>query len=256
MFELKGRTAVVTGAGSGIGRAIALVLAERGAHVWVLDLSESAAHETRELMHARGHAASSVVCDVSDASSVERAFSTIDQKSPKLDILVNNAGIGHVGALLEVDEDTFDRLMRVNVKGVYLCARAGVERMARSGGGAIVNMASIASLIGVEDRFAYSATKGAVLTMTRAIAVDYMKAGIRCNCICPARIHTPFVDGFLAKHYPGKEAEKFAELSRYQPMGRMGTPEEVAALTLYLCSDEAAFITGQALPLDGGVLVK
>jgi NAD(P)-dependent dehydrogenase (short-subunit alcohol dehydrogenase family) len=256
MFDLKGKTAVVTGAGSGIGRAIALVLAERGALVWVLDLSEDAARQTCELIGDRGFAAHSVASDVGDAASVERAFSTIDAKSPKLDVLVNNAGVGHVGALLDTDEETFDRLMRVNVKGVYLCARAGVRRMARTGGGAIVNMASIASLIGVEDRFAYSTTKGAVLTITRSIAIDYMDAGIRCNCICPARIHTPFVDGFLAKHYPGKEAEKFAELSRYQPMGRMGTPEEVAALALYLCSDEASFITGQALPLDGGVLVK
>lgn len=256
MFDLKGKTAVVTGAGSGIGRAIAVVLAERGAHVWVVDLAEAAARQTVELLGERGHAADTVLCDVGDPSSVEKAFSTIDAKSPKLDVLVNNAGIGHVGALLDADEEAFDRLMRVNVKGVYLCARAGVRRMARSGGGVIVNMASIASLIGLEERFAYSATKGAVLTMTRSIAVDYMKDGIRCNCICPARIHTPFVDGFLAKNYPGKEAEKFAELSRYQPLGRMGTPEEVAALTLYLCSDEAAFITGQALPIDGGVLVK
>lgn len=256
MFELKDKTAVVTGAGSGIGRAIALVLAQQGAHVWVLDLSEAQGAETLGLLRDKGYAADLLQCDVGDADSVDLAFSKIDEKSPKIDILVNNAGIGHVGALLSADEETFDRLMRVNVKGVYLCARAGVLRMARSGGGVIVNMASIASLIGVEDRFAYSATKGAVLTMTRSIAIDYMKHGIRCNCICPARIHTPFVDDFLRKNYPGKEAEKFQELSAYQPLGRMGTPEEVAALTLYLCSDESAFITGQALPLDGGVLVK
>lgn len=256
MFELKGKTAVVTGAGSGIGRAIARVLAEHGARVWVLDLSETAARETVRLLADDGHAARSVGCDVGDPASVERAFSAIDQSGDRVDILVNNAGIAHVGKLLDADEEAFDRVMRVNVKGVYLCARAGVQRMVKTGGGVIVNLASIASLIGVEDRFVYSTTKGAVLTMTKSIAIDYMKAGIRCNCICPARIHTPFVDGFLAKNYPGKEAEKFAELSAYQPLGRMGTPEEVAALTLYLCSDESAFITGQALPLDGGVLLK
>lgn len=256
MFELKGKTAVVTGAGSGIGRAIALLMAERGAHVWVLDLSETGVQQTLALLRERDLRVDSVLCDVGDPDSVEAAFTEIDSKSPKLDILVNNAGIGHVGALLETDEDAFERLMRVNVKGVYLCAKAGVARMKRSGGGVIVNMASIASLIGIEDRFAYSATKGAVLTMTRSIAIDYMKDGIRCNCICPARIHTPFVDGFLAENYPGKEAEMFEKLSQYQPLGRMGTPEEVAALTLYLCSDESAFVTGQALPLDGGVLMK
>ncbi len=256
MFDLTGKTAVVTGGGSGIGRAIALLLADRGAHVWILDLSEEAAKETLELMQKKGQSADFALCDVSAAASVESAFKKVDTNSAKVDILINNAGIGHVGALLQADEETFDRLMRVNVKGVYLCARAAVARMERSGGGVIVNMASIASLIGIEDRFAYSATKGAVLTMTRSIAVDYLKAGIRCNCICPARIHTPFVDDFLAKNYPGREAEMFENLSKYQPLGRMGTPEEVAALTLYLCSDEAAFITGQALPLDGGVLMK
>lgn len=256
MFDLKDKTAVVTGAGSGIGRAIALLLAERGAHVWIFDLSESATEETLELLRERDLRADSAICDVGDPASVQRAFAKVDTQSPRLDILVNNAGIGHVGAILEADEESFDRLMRVNVKGVYLCAKAGVARMKQSGGGVIVNMASIASLIGVEDRFAYSATKGAVLTMTRSIAIDYMNDGIRCNCICPARIHTPFVDGFLAKNYPGKEAEMFEKLSKYQPLGRMGTPEEVAALTLYLCSDESSFVTGQALPLDGGVLVK
>ena len=144
-------------------------------------------------------------------------------------------------------------MYRVNVLGVYLCARAAVPVMLRQGGGVILNMASIVSLIGLPDRFAYSMTKGAVLTMTRSIAVDYVKRGIRCNCICPARVHTPFVDGFLAKNYPGREAEMMRTLSDAQPIGRMGTPEEIAQLALYLCSDEAAFVTGAAYPIDGGV---
>jgi NAD(P)-dependent dehydrogenase (short-subunit alcohol dehydrogenase family) len=138
---------------------------------------------------------------------------------------------------------------------VFLCARAAVELMLKQGGGVILNMASITSLIGVPDRFAYSMSKGAVLTMTMSIAVDYMKRGIRCNCICPARIHTPFVDGFVAANYPGREQEQMRKLADYQPLGRMGSPEEVAAMALYLCSDEAAFVTGQAFPIDGGVLV-
>ncbi|HEY2485732.1 MAG TPA: SDR family oxidoreductase [Candidatus Binataceae bacterium] len=143
----------------------------------------------------------------------------------------------------------------VNVKGLFLCSQAAVARMKRDGGGAILNLASIASLIGLVDRFAYSMSKGAVLAMTRSIAVDFIGDKIRCNCVCPARVHTPFVDGYLNNTYPGREAEMFKQLSEYQPVGRMGTPEEVAALALYLCSDEASFITGQAYPIDGGVLV-
>jgi len=139
------------------------------------------------------------------------------------------------------------------VRGVFYCLKHGVRLMLADGkGGAIVNLASIASLIGLADRFAYSMTKGAVLTMTRSVAVDYVKRKIRCNCVCPARVHTPFVDGYLAKNYPGREAEMFAKLSEWQPVGRMGRPEEIAALILYLCSDEASFVTGAAYPIDGG----
>ena len=169
---------------------------------------------------------------------------------------MNNAGIAHVGTIEQTTPDDLERLYRVNIQGVYLCARAIIPQMLRQGGGVILNMASIASLIGIPDRFAYSMTKGAVLSMTRSIAVDYMKRGIRCNCICPARIHTPFVDGYLAANYPGREREMLQALSEYQPIGRMGTPDEVAQLALYLCADESGFVTGQAYPLDGGVLVQ
>ena len=168
---------------------------------------------------------------------------------------MNNAGIAHVGTIEQTRPEDLDRLYAVNVRGVFLCSKAAVTIMLQHGGGVIVNMASIASLVGVPERFAYSMTKGAVLTMTMSIALDYVKRGIRCNCICPARVHTPFVDGYLAKHYPGREAEMMRTLSEYQPIGRMGTPEEVAYLALYLCSDEASFVTGQAYPIDGGVLV-
>src|SRR5436190_169305 len=159
------------------------------------------------------------------------------------------------GAIADTGPADLDRLYAVNVRGVFLCARAAVTRMLARGRGVILNMASIASLVGVADRFAYSMTKGAVLTMTMSIALDYVKRGIRCNCICPARIHTPFVDAYVARHYAGREQEILRQLSAYQPIGRMGTPEEVAYLALYLCSDEAAFVTGQAYPIDGGVLV-
>jgi NAD(P)-dependent dehydrogenase (short-subunit alcohol dehydrogenase family) len=255
VFDLTGRVAVVTGAGSGIGEAIAVVFARQGARLEVLDLDEkSAQRTTRRIQDAGGDATASRV-DIGAASEVDSAFRAIDARRGRIDILVNNAGIAHVGDVEHTGEEDMDRLYRVNVKGVFLCTRAAVPVMLRGGGGVILNMDSIAALIGIPERFAYSTTKGAVLSMTRSIAVDYMKRNIRCNCICPARVHTPFVDGYVARHYPGREAEVYRQLADYQPLGRMGTPEEVAALALYLCSDEASFITGQAYPIDGGVLV-
>jgi NAD(P)-dependent dehydrogenase (short-subunit alcohol dehydrogenase family) len=255
MFRLEAKTAVVTGAGSGIGRAIAATFAAQGAKVMVLEREMAGAEETVARIRRSGGAASAIECDVSDAASVRAAFERVDAESKRLDILVNNAGIAHIGSVENTGEEDLDRVYAVNVKGVFLCSQSGVRRMLRQGGGVILNLASIASLIGLKDRFAYSMSKGAVLAMTRSIAVDYIKHNIRCNCICPARVHTPFVDGYLRRNYPGREQEMFRELSDYQPIGRMGTPEEVAALALYLCSDEAAFITGQAYPIDGGVLV-
>lgn len=254
MFTLSGKVAVVTGGGSGIGRAIATLFAGQGAHVVVLDVDGQAAKETAAAIIDAGGSADAASCDVSDAAGVKATFDTIVGRTRRIDILINNAGVAHVGNIERTSEDEFDRLYRVNVKGVYLCSQAAVPVMVRQGGGVILNMSSIVAFIGVADRFAYSMTKGAVLTMTKSVAVDYVKQNIRCNCICPARIRTPFVDGFVKKNYPGREEAMLQALSEYQPMGRMGTPEEVASLALYLCSDEASFVTGQAYPLDGGVL--
>jgi NAD(P)-dependent dehydrogenase (short-subunit alcohol dehydrogenase family) len=256
MFSLKEKLAVVTGGGSGIGQAISVLFASQGARVIVVDLTQQAGEQTRAQIEAKDRFARVYGCDVGDAQAVGRTFDAIVRDHGDVDILVNNAGISHIGTVASTDEEAFDRVYRVNVKGVYLCTRAVVTRMAERGGGVILNMASIASLIGLEDRFAYTMSKGAVLTMTRSVAVDYVGSKVRCNCICPTRVHTPFVDGYLAKTYPGREKEMFEKLSNYQPMGRMGTPDEVAALALYLCSDEASFITGQAFPIDGGVLMK
>ena len=242
------RHALVTGAGSGIGRAVALRLAASGAHVHILELREDAGDETAASIRAAGGTASVITADVSDTESVRRAFTALE----RLDILVNNAGIAHVGNVLDTTPADLDRLYQVNVRGVYHCLHFGVAKMLETGGGSIVNLASIASKVGIPDRFAYSMTKGAVLTMTLSVARDFVDKGIRCNCICPARVHTPFVDGFLAANYPGREEEMFAKLSASQPIGRMGTPDEVAALTAYLCSDDASFITGSAYDLDGG----
>jgi NAD(P)-dependent dehydrogenase (short-subunit alcohol dehydrogenase family) len=253
MFDLQGKVAVVTGAGSGIGAAIARVFAARGAQVAVVDRDEDAARAVAEALGADGGAASAHGCDVSDPDAVSGVFSALSARHPRLDILVNNAGIAHVGTVETTEPADMDRLYRVNVFGVYLCSRAAVPLMLRQGGGVILNMCSVAALVGIVDRFAYSMTKGAVLTMTRSIAADYVKRGIRCNCICPGRVHTPFVDGYLTRNYPGREQEMMKVLSEYQPIGRMGRPEEVAQLALYLCSDEASFITGVAYPIDGGV---
>ena len=254
MFKLSGKVAVVTGGGSGIGQAISTLFSRQGAHVEVLDVDGRAAGDTAAAILSSGGSAAGAACDVSDAAAVTSAFERVVARTRRLDILINNAGIAHVGNIERTSEDDLDRLYRVNVKGVFLCTQAAVPVMVRQGGGVILNMASIVSFIGVADRFAYSMTKGAVLTMTKSVAIDYVKQGVRCNCICPARIHTPFVDGFVKKNYPGREEAVLRELADYQPVGRMGTPEEVAYLALYLCSDEAAFVTGQAYPLDGGVL--
>jgi NAD(P)-dependent dehydrogenase (short-subunit alcohol dehydrogenase family) len=256
MLRLDKKVAVVTGAGSGIGFAIARLFAKQGAQVAALDLNEGALKDILAKIKEEGGKAEGFACDVSDKAAVQKTVDAVTAKFGHLDILVNNAGIAHVGNAENTSEEDFDKLYRVNVKGVFLCTQAALPQMLKQGKGVIVNMASIASLIGLNDRLAYSMTKGAVLSMTRSVAVDYVKKGIRCNCICPARVHTPFVDGFLKKSYPGQEAEMFKKLSEYQPLGRMGQPEEVAFMALYLASDESSFITGQALPLDGGVLMS
>jgi NAD(P)-dependent dehydrogenase (short-subunit alcohol dehydrogenase family) len=255
MFELTNKVAVITGAGSGIGQAIASLFAKQGACAVVLDIDAQASFATVESIRRNGGSAISFSCDVASAAEVSKVFQTIESELLRIDILVNNAGIAHVGTVASTSEEDFDRIFRVNVKGVFLCSQAAIGIMLRQNNGVILNMASIVSWIGLPDRFAYTMSKGAVLTMTRSIAVDYMKNNIRCNCICPARVHTAFVEGYVAKNYPGRERQVLQELADYQPMGRMGTPEEVAALALYLCSDEAAFVTGQAYPIDGGVLV-
>ena len=255
MFKLTDQVAVITGAASGIGQAIALLFAKQGAHVVVLDIDRGAAVATVNSIQQNGGRAIFLSCDVSKSSEVHKVFQTIVSELRRIDILVNNAGIAHIGTLASTSEEDFDQIYDVNVKGVFLCSQAAIGVMLQQNKGVILNMASIVSMIGIRDRFAYTMSKGAVLTMTRAIAVDYMKNNIRCNCICPARVHTPFVDGYVAKNYPGGEPKILKELADYQPIGRMGTPEEVAALGLYLCSDESAFVTGQAYPIDGGVLV-
>ncbi len=255
MFSLQHKTAIITGAGSGIGQAIAVLFAKQGAHVEVLDLDLSAAQATADLITAASGSAHASACDVGSPTDVKVLFDAIAARHEgKIDILVNNAGIAHIGTALSTAEADMDRLYRVNIKGVYACANAALTYMTARQSGVILNMCSIAAQMGLADRFAYSMTKGAVLMMTYSIAKDFIKQGIRCNCIAPARVHTPFVDGYLAKTYPGQEAEKFQELSAAQPIGRMAKPVEIASLALYLCSDEASFVTGSSYPIDGGAV--
>lgn len=254
MFSLANKTVVITGAGSGIGQAIALLFAQQGAHIEVLDLQQAAAQATVDQIAAAGGSARASACDVGDQAAVQAVFAEIGARRPRLDVLVNNAGVAHIGTVLTTAEADMDRLYRINIKGVYHCSQAAIERMVAQGGGVVLNLCSIAAQMGLADRFAYSMTKGAVLMMTYSMAKDFIKQGVRCNCICPARVHTPFVDGYLANTYPGREAEMFQKLSEAQPIGRMAKPEEIAALALYLCSDEAGFVTGSAYPIDGGAV--
>jgi 2-keto-3-deoxy-L-fuconate dehydrogenase len=248
MFNLKNKTALITGGGSGIGQAIAILFAKQGAIVHILELSEEAGLETQNRINTEGRACTVHPCNVGDQAAVLSVF----EKIGNIDILVNNAGIAHIGNVETTSEADFDRIVSVNIKGVYNCLKAAISLMKQKGGGVILNMASIAALVGIPDRFAYSMSKGAVLAMTLSTAKDYLKDNIRCNSISPARIYTPFVEGFLDKNYPNNKAEMFEKLSKSQPIGRMGTPEEVAALALFLCSDEAGFITGCDYPVDGG----
>lgn len=253
VFKLNGKSVIITGGGSGIGKAIATLFARQGAHVFIVDVNETNAQQTVQSITSDGGKATSVVCSVNKRHDVENAVQSVITTTGKLDIVVNNAGIAHIGTLESTTEEDFSRIFDVNVKGVYLMMQAAIPYM-KNQGGVILNMSSIASGRGIRDRFAYSMSKGAVAAMTLSVARDYIDYRIRCNCISPARIHTPFVDGFVKANFSGKEKETMEKLSKAQPLGRMGKPEEVAALALYLCSDEASFITGCDYPIDGGFM--
>ena len=251
MAKFSGKTALVTGAGSGIGHCISLQLAREGAYIVVVDLDKNAANLTLSKITANGGSGEILVCDISNNSDVT-AFVKDLLENRTIDILINNAGIAHIGNVEHTTEADLDRIYSVNVKGVYNMLSAVVPAMKTRRHGVIINMASVASSVGIADRFAYSMSKGAVLSMTYSVAKDYIDCGIRCTSVSPARVHTPFVDDFLAKNYPDNSAEMFEKLSKSQPIGRMGMATEVASAVAYLCSDDAAFITGTNFPIDGG----
>ena len=242
MFKLTHKKVVITGGCSGIGKSIALTFLAQGAEVHVIDLKPAAEPLPSDIsLH---------LADITNIESVQ----AIADKLGSIDILVNNAGIPQIGNLEKTNSSDFQNIFDVNVKGAYHCMYAFIPGMIQQKSGVILNMASVAASVGIPDRFGYSMTKGAIKSMTQSVAKDYIHQGIRCNCISPGRVHTPFVDGFIAKNYPDNQKEMFAKLSATQPIGRMAQPLEIAHLTLYLCSDEAAFITGCDYPIDGGFI--
>lgn len=253
LFTYTDKVIVITGSGSGIGQAMAIQFAGQGGTVAIVELTEDGGQDTLNAITEAGGNANVYGCDVADTDAVQKTMDQIEEDLGPIDVLINNAGIAHIGNVVSTQPEDMDRIYNVNIKGVYNCLHSVVEKMQTRQKGVVLNLASLASKVAVADRFAYSMSKGAVLTMTYSVAIDYVKDGIRCNCICPARVHTPFVDGYLKNNYPDNADEMFEKLSAYQPIGRMGKPEEIANLAIYLCSDEAAFVTGSAYDIDGGV---
>ncbi len=252
--KLQNKISVITGAGSGIGKSIAQMFAIEKSKVYLFDIIEDSGIETEDEIIKNEGEAKFIYCDVSNEESVKTAVRNVLGQEKKIDILVNNAAISHVGNIEQTSSSDMDRLYNVNVKSVYFVTKETISSMVSVGGGVILNLASIVSKIGIDERFAYSMSKGAVLSMTMSVAKDYIGKNIRCNCICPARVHTPFVDDYLKKNYAGREEEVFQQLSNFQPIGRMATPDEIAKLALFLCSDDSQFITATAYDIDGGVM--
>ena len=251
-FQLASHYVIVTGGSSGIGLSIVKLFHDQGAIIDVLDINQPD-EATKKTLGLNDETITFHEINITDQQKVKEIVSLIAIKRG-IGILINNAGIAHIGNAITTSQEEFQKIFDVNVKGSYNCMHAVLPFMEEQGNGVIVNMASIAATVGLSDRFAYSMSKGAILAMTLSVAKDFVKKGIRCNCISPARVHTPFVDGFLNKHYPGQQQEMFHKLSQTQPIGRMGKPDEIAALAFYLCSQQASFITGSDYPIDGGFL--
>jgi NAD(P)-dependent dehydrogenase (short-subunit alcohol dehydrogenase family) len=246
---MENKTILITGGASGIGLALVEKFASQGSTVFFIDSNALLGKQAEKEFQEKGKSVTFLEVDIREESQVQHAIQSIPGK---LDVLINNAGISHIGNLASTSLADFERLFAVNVTGMFLCSQAALPKLIEQGGGSILNLCSVAATMGIPDRFAYSMTKGAVLSMTLSVARDFVDKGIRCNCVCPARVHTPFVDGFISKNYPGRETEMFAKLAAGQPIGRMGQPEEIATLIAFLVSRDADFITGSAYDIDGG----
>lgn len=249
-FQLRGKCALVTGAGSGIGEAIARVFALAGARVIVADLNEDAGTQTAATIREKGGAAEYRQLDVGDEAKCRLLAAEVLAQCERLDILVNNAGVGHVGTILQTESSDLDRLYRVNVRGVFHLCKAFLPAMIQAKKGNIINLASIGGVLAVRDRLAYCATKFSVVGLSKSIALDHAKQGIRCNCLCPGRVETPFVAARL-QEYPNPEAA-YREMASTQALERMAKPLEIAHAALYLASDESDFVTGTSFLIDGG----
>ncbi|NVJ85253.1 MAG: SDR family oxidoreductase [Algoriphagus sp.] len=248
---MKNKSILITGGASGIGLAMVRKFAREGSQVYFIDSNIPAGEQVMHEEQEKGHNVNFWQADVTDFESVNHHV----QRHPgKFHVLINNAGISHIGKVENTSEEDFDRLFQVNVKGMFICTKAVLPKLIQDGGGSILNMCSVAATMGLPDRFAYSMTKGAALSMTFSIARDYVDKGIRCNCLSPGRVHTPFVDDFLAKNYPGQEKDMFEKLAATQPIGRMASPEEIAELAYFISSDASGFITGANYNIDGGFL--
>lgn len=250
IFSLKNKVVIITGGSSGIGRAISILFAQQGGEVHIFDLQSPLSNETISEVKQFNKSSNFHPVDITNETLVSDEINSLE----KIDILINNAGIAQIGNVENTSSEDFQKIFDVNVKGAFNCIKAVIPNMVSHKSGVILNMASVASSVGIPDRFGYSMTKGAIKSITQSIAKDYISKGIRCNCISPARVHTPFVDGFIEKNYPNNQDEMFEKLSASQPIGRMAKPIEIAHLALYLCSDEASFATGCDYPLDGGFL--
>jgi NAD(P)-dependent dehydrogenase (short-subunit alcohol dehydrogenase family) len=248
---MNSKTVLITGGASGIGLAMVKKFATEGSNVYFIDTNHAEGTQVQLQLRKKGLLVTFLECSITDYSQLESLVQTIPGK---IDVLINNAGISHIGKVENTSGEDFERLFQVNVKGMFNCIKVCLPKLKENGGGSILNMCSIAATIGIPDRFAYSMTKGAALSMTLSVARDYVQDGIRCNCISPGRVHTPFVDGFLAKNYPGQEEEIFAKLAATQPIGRMGTPEEVAGLAYFISAESGSFITGANFNIDGGFM--